>query len=56
MADKNNTEDRSRLLIKTNDNVIYDASDTCICCGAYLPEGYGMVCYECLRKEREKSI
>jgi hypothetical protein len=45
-----------RQLVKTTDNVVYDASDTCVCCGAYLPEGYGMVCDECLKKEREKSF
>lgn len=43
-----------RQLVKTSDGVVYGASDTCVCCGAYLPEGYGMVCDECLKREREK--
>lgn len=30
-------------------------SDTCACCGAYLPEGYGQVCKECLDKNNIKD-
>lgn len=29
--------------------------DRCVCCGAYIPEGFGMVCQNCEKNVDEKS-
>lgn len=41
---KSTTEDTSQKVKKMK----YTLMDICVCCGAYMPEGTGMVCRDCM--------
>lgn len=33
------------------DKIIFHPNENrCICCGEYIPEGYGLICYTCVYK------